>query len=77
MARGRTPLAVEPVPALATEDVVDPANAHHHDPARLAAAELTALFRWLCQQVRLLPGEQPQAVTGSTHAYSSSETFDV
>jgi uncharacterized cofD-like protein len=38
----RWPPAVEPVPHLATDDVVDPANAHHHESARLAAAVLRA-----------------------------------
>ncbi len=36
----RWPPAVQPVPRLILEDVVDPANAHHHDPAHLAAAIL-------------------------------------
>ena len=39
-------------------------TAGEHEPDGKAAAELTALFRWLCQQVRLLPDEQPQPVTG-------------
>jgi len=38
--RLRWPPAVGPVPSLATEDVVDPGNAHRHDPARLATAVL-------------------------------------
>jgi uncharacterized cofD-like protein len=38
----RWPPAVEPAPHLATDDVVDPANAHHHESARLAAAVLRA-----------------------------------
>jgi len=38
--RLRWPPAVAAVPTLATDDVVDPANAHHHDPALLAAAVL-------------------------------------
>ena len=33
---GRRPSS--PVPRLVLDDVVDPENAHHHDPARLAAA---------------------------------------
>ncbi len=33
------------VPRLALDDVVDPANAHHHDPARLAAALMRLLER--------------------------------
>ena len=36
--RLRWPPSVTPAPRLALEDVVDPANGHHHDPARLAAA---------------------------------------
>ena len=39
-------------------------TAGEHEPGGKAAAELTALFRWLCQQVRLLPDEQPHPVTG-------------
>jgi uncharacterized cofD-like protein len=38
----RWPPAVDPVPRLVTDDVVDPDNAHHHDPVRLAAAVLRA-----------------------------------
>jgi len=38
--RLRWPPAVDPVPALVTDNVVDAVNAHHHDPARLAAAVL-------------------------------------
>ena len=41
----RWPPAVQPVPHLATEDVVDPADLHHHDPERLAAAILQAAER--------------------------------
>ena len=41
----RWPPAVQPVPRLILEDVVDPANAHHHDPARLADAILRAFER--------------------------------
>jgi uncharacterized cofD-like protein len=33
------------VPRLVLEDIVDPANAHHHDPARLAAAVLAVWER--------------------------------
>ena len=40
--RLRWPPAVEPAPRLVTDDVVDPGNAHRHDPARLAAAVLRA-----------------------------------
>ena len=36
--RLRWPPAVEPPGRLVLEGVVDPANAHHHDPGRLAAA---------------------------------------
>lgn len=36
----RWPPSVAAAPRLALEDVVDPANGHHHDPARLAAALL-------------------------------------
>jgi hypothetical protein len=38
----RWPPAVEPVPRLILEDVVDSENPHHHDPARLAAALVAA-----------------------------------
>ena len=34
-----------PAPRLVLDDVVDPDNAHHHDPARLAAAVLRASTR--------------------------------
>ena len=40
--RLRWPPAVEPAPRLVTDHVVDLDNAHHHDPARLAAAILRA-----------------------------------
>jgi uncharacterized cofD-like protein len=40
--RLRWPPAVRPTPRLVLDDVVDPDNAHHHDPARLAAAVLRA-----------------------------------
>ncbi|MEO7664361.1 MAG: gluconeogenesis factor YvcK family protein [Candidatus Limnocylindrales bacterium] len=40
--RLRWPPAVTPSPRLVTDDVVDGVNAHHHDPARLAAAVLRA-----------------------------------
>jgi uncharacterized cofD-like protein len=43
--RLRWPPAVEPVPRLMLEDVVDPDYAHHHDPARLAIALLGLLER--------------------------------
>jgi uncharacterized cofD-like protein len=38
----RWPPSVEPVPRLILDDVVDPENPHHHDPARLAAALVAA-----------------------------------
>jgi uncharacterized cofD-like protein len=41
----RWPPAVEPVPHLATDDVADENDPHHHDPARLAAAILRACER--------------------------------
>ena len=41
----RWPPAVQPVPRLVLDDVVDPENAHHHDPARLADAVLRAYER--------------------------------
>jgi uncharacterized cofD-like protein len=41
----RWPPAVDPVPHLATDDVVDPRDPHHHDPERLAAAILAACER--------------------------------
>jgi len=40
--RLRWPPQSEAPPRLVTDDVVDPDNAHHHDPARLAAAVLRA-----------------------------------
>jgi uncharacterized cofD-like protein len=40
--RLRWPPRVEPVPRLFLDDVVDPGNAHHHDPERLAVAILRA-----------------------------------
>jgi len=39
----RWPPAVDPVPRLILDDVVDPANPHHHDPSRLALALMRAL----------------------------------
>jgi hypothetical protein len=36
---------VEPVPRLVLEHVVDPGNAHHHDPERLATALMAILER--------------------------------
>jgi len=33
------------VPRLVLDDLVDPVNAHHHDPARLAAAVIGAWER--------------------------------
>jgi len=41
----RWPPSVEPAPRLAIDEVVDPTNAHHHEPARLAAALLGLLER--------------------------------
>lgn len=41
----RWPPKAQPVPRLVTDDVVDAVNAHHHDPARLAAAILRAAER--------------------------------
>jgi uncharacterized cofD-like protein len=38
----RWPPASVPVPRLFLDDVLDPGNAHHHDPARLAAAVMQA-----------------------------------
>ena len=43
--RLRWPAAVTPLPRLVLEDVVDPANAHHHDPERLALALLSIVER--------------------------------
>ncbi len=43
--RLRWPPDVAPVPKLVLDDVVDPGNAHHHDPARLAAAVLRTFDR--------------------------------
>src|SRR5204862_5752704 len=39
----RWPPAVDPVPRLIVDDVVDPLEPHHHDPARLALAIVRAL----------------------------------
>jgi uncharacterized cofD-like protein len=39
----RWPPALDPVPRLVLDDVVNPENGHHHDPARLAAAIIGAL----------------------------------
>lgn len=41
--RLRWPPEVAPIPRLVLEDVVDPANAHHHDPTRLAVALIRVL----------------------------------
>jgi uncharacterized cofD-like protein len=41
----RWPPATKPVPHLATDDVVDPADRHHHEPERLAVAILNACER--------------------------------
>jgi uncharacterized cofD-like protein len=41
----RWPPKLEPVPRLVLEHVVDPDNAHHHDPERLAAALMAILER--------------------------------
>jgi uncharacterized cofD-like protein len=38
----RWPPAIEPVPRLILDDIVDPANLHHHDQAHLAAALMRA-----------------------------------
>jgi hypothetical protein len=40
--RPRWPPATIPQPRLMLDAVVDPANAHHHDPGRLALAVLRA-----------------------------------
>jgi chromosome partitioning protein len=37
-------------------------TATEHEPDGKAAAEIATLFRWLCEQVRLLPSEQSQSV---------------
>ncbi len=41
----RWPPSDGPVPRLILDDIVDPANAHHHDPGRLAAAIIGAWER--------------------------------
>ena len=41
--RLRWPPAFSPTPRLILDDLVDPGNPHHHDPARLAAAIIRAL----------------------------------
>jgi uncharacterized cofD-like protein len=43
--RLRWPPDLRPLPRLILDDVVDPDNAHHHDPARLSAAVLRTLDR--------------------------------
>ena len=43
--RLRWPAGVSPVPRLVLDDVVDPDNPHHHDPARLASALLRVFER--------------------------------
>ena len=43
--RLRWPPTVDPVPRLVLEDVVDPDNAHHHDPTRLTEALVGVLDR--------------------------------
>ena len=43
--RLRWPPNVKPTPRLVLDDVVDPDNAHHHDPARLAGGLLRAFER--------------------------------
>jgi len=43
--RLRWPPDVQRVPRLVLDDVVDPGNAHHHDPARLAAALIRTFER--------------------------------
>ncbi len=50
--RLRWPPAIDPVPTLVTEDVVDSVNAHHHDPARLAEAVLRIADRELAARRR-------------------------
>lgn len=43
--RLRWPPDVKPIPRLVLDDLVDPDNAHHHDPARLATALLRIFER--------------------------------
>ena len=50
--RLRWPPAVDRVPALATDAVVDPWNAHRHDPAGLAAAVLRVADREIAARRR-------------------------
>ena len=45
--RLRWPAAVDPLPRLVLEEVVDPSNAHHHDPDRLATSLMGILEREL------------------------------
>jgi len=45
--RLRWPARVDPLPRLVLEDVVDPDNAHHHDPDRLATAVIGIFEREL------------------------------
>jgi len=48
----RWPARVEPLPRLVLEDVVDPGNAHHHDPGRLASSVFGVLERELRHRKR-------------------------
>ena len=50
--RLRWPPAIDPVPILVTENVVDAVNAHRHDPERLAAAVLRIAERELSARRR-------------------------
>jgi hypothetical protein len=43
--RLRWPPDLRPLPRLVLDDVVDPDNAHHHDPGRLAAAVVRTFER--------------------------------
>ncbi|MES2208766.1 MAG: gluconeogenesis factor YvcK family protein [Chloroflexota bacterium] len=51
--RLRWPPAIDRVPTLVTEDVVDAVNAHRHDPDRLAAAVLRIAERELAARRRI------------------------
>ena len=57
----RWPPAIDPVPRLILEDVVDHQNSHHHDPHRLATAIIAAL-------------ESEQATRRRAHGRTASRT---
>lgn len=54
-------------------------TAGEHEPDGKAAAEILALFQWLCDRVGLLPNEQSPSATEGTasHGLRSTQTADV